>query len=121
MDDLEQRINIYLSNHSTTAIGFEENIDVYDMMKDALMEFVPQEIEHLQKEIGRLAQENEQLRKDLVENQSDCEMCNFPKLYKRCFELLKKYAEIGSPMFDEDFVKLENTNEEAREFIKENS
>lgn len=54
MSDLEQRINIYLSNNSTTAMGFEENIDVYDMMKDALMEFVPQEIEQLQKQIEEM-------------------------------------------------------------------
>jgi hypothetical protein len=41
--------------------------------------------------------------------------------YERCFELLKKYVEIGSPIWDEDFAKLENINKETREFIKENS
>ncbi len=35
--------------------------------------------------------------------------------------LLKKYVEVGSPMWDEDFAKLEDINKESIEFIKENS
>ena len=81
-------------------------------------------IEILEKQMGVLAQENEQLRKNLTENQSDCEMCNFPKLYKRCFELLKILLQDCYSIAECEDTNLgfwEDDLESAEQFIKENS
>lgn len=140
MNELEQRVNLYLSNTSTTAYGFEENIDIYDMIKDALMEFVPQETKELKEsidtlnhnwndamtEITNLQKEN----KDLMDNlniridyykkelaDANEKLVNTSCNYVKCFKYLKGVVKVLKNVYDP--IK-PACLEEVEQFIKEN-
>ena len=86
-------------------------------------------IEKLSEENGKLLQRIEQLEKDVIENESDCSMCDFPKLKQ---DLEKENAELteqhevsarNMSSFIESLSKSENEAKKqltkAKEILKE--
>ena len=80
----EQQFNQWFDEYADGVKVFEEAD-----MKQAYL----QGRAELEKENGKLLQRIEQLEKDVIENESDCSMCNFPKLKT---ELEKENAKLKS-------------------------
>lgn len=81
-------------------------------------------IKDLEKENGKLLQRIIQLEKDVTENESDCSMCDFPKLKQ---DLEKENAELKEQLEKETVQRIYNLNksiewkEKHRRLKKENA
>ncbi len=84
-EELKNKYSAFITEISEI-LGLGKPVDILKLCATTDLFFQP-----LEKQIGILEQENEQLRKNLAENESDCEMCNFPKLK---IELEKQIEEL---------------------------
>ena len=62
----------------------------YENEINLMIGFATEATKELKEENGKLLQRIEQLEKDVIENESDCSMCDFPKLKKDLEKQIEK-------------------------------
>ena len=115
----EKELNMEIKNRFVKCNMCTEEIrtDNTDTFKNALNKIV-----ELEEENGKLLQRIKQLEKDVIENESECSMCDFPKLKQDLEKQIKQAKEIIKFLINPQLLDKPEYYEwrlKAEQFLKE--